>query len=580
LLVLDCNKKQPLQMLQKTSKSPMLSVIEIAKKHRSGNYFEAADAYEKLLLHKPKDPEILNLYGLCLTSMGDFDKSISQFSTAISVSPKNGEFFQNRAIALSCKGDLAKALLDFKQAAHISPINIFSLTKVAELSLLLGELYQARDYFSKALRIDPKNAENRVGLASALNQISVEDIGKQRLKSAISQLSIAKELAPNEWEISFNLGNAHLRSENFKMAKIAYNNSLRIKDGSAEAHCNLGITLERLGEFNSAINSYEKAISLKPEFSDAKFNLSLVLLKTGNFKDGFKLYEERWKSTKFLGRQIEYSAPLWLGLEDISNKTILCHSEQGFGDTIQFIRFCSILHEKNAKVLVRCPRSLINILSTTLPTASFYGPEDELPFFDFHCPLMSLPLALGISSPSEVCRSPYISTPTSYAKKWKNYFNKFSLPRVGLILEGKKSHQNDHLRSIRSKEFVNFLPFGVDYFILQKERSRELETIVESRTDIHCCSEALQDFADTAAACNQMDLIFSVDTSVAHLAGALGKKIFLLLHFQSDWRWQLNSSKTFWYPEMSIIRLERDEKWRSIFKIVETKIKLLHNLYD
>ena len=556
----------------------MLSVVEIAKKHQSGNYFEAAQAYKTMLLQNPKDAEILNLYGLCLSSMGDFDLAISEFSTAISVLPNNDEFFQNRAIALARKGDLDNALLDFKKAADISPLNIFSLIKVAEISLLLNKFHLARDYFAKALRIDPENVENRVGLANALNQMSVDDINNQRLDSAINQLSIAKELAPNEWEISFNLGNAHLRSENFEMAKIAYTNSLTIEDGSAEAHCNLGITLERLGEFSSAINSYEKAIALKPDFSDAKFNLSLLFLKTGNYKEGFKLYEERWKSTKFLGHQIKYSAPLWLGLEDISKKTILCQSEQGFGDTIQFIRFCSVLHEKDANVLVKCPSSLISTLSTALPKASFFGPEDELPFFDFYCPLMSLPLALGISSPSEVYRPPYISAPVSYVKKWKNFFGRFSLPRVGLVLEGKRSHQNDHLRSIKSDEFIDLLPAGVDYFILQKELSPELKAMEGSRADIHCCPDLLEDFGDTAAACDQMDLIFSVDTSVAHLAGALGNKIFLLLHYQSDWRWQLNSSKTFWYPEMRIIRLERGKKWTSIFKIVESKInQLVHH---
>ena len=553
----------------------MLSVVEIAKKHQSGNYFEAAQAYKTMLLQNPKDAEILNLYGLCLSSMGDFDLAISEFSTAISVLPNNDEFFQNRAIALACKGDLVNALLDFKKAADISPLNIFSLIKVAEISLLLNKFHLARDYFSRALRIDPQNTEIKIGLANSLNQLSVEDINSQRLASAISQLTIAQKLAPNEWEISFNLGNAHLHSENFEMAKIAYKDSLTIKDGSAEAHCNLGITLERLGEFSSAINSYEKAIALKPDFSDAKFNLSLLFLKTGNYKEGFKLYEERWKSTKFLGHQIKYSAPLWLGLEDISKKTILCQSEQGFGDTIQFIRFCSVLHEKDANVLVKCPSSLISTLSTALPKASFFGPEDELPFFDFYCPLMSLPLALGISSPSEVYRPPYISAPVSYVKKWKNFFGRFSLPRVGLVLEGKRSHQNDHLRSIKSDEFIDLLPAGVDYFILQKELSPELKEIAGSRADIHCCTDLLEDFGDTAAACDQMDLIFSVDTSVAHLAGALGNKIFLLLHFQSDWRWQLNSSQTYWYPTMKILRLARDKKWPSIFGIVETEIAQL-----
>ena len=553
----------------------MLSVVEIAKKHQSGNYFEAAQAYKTLLLQNPKDAEILNLYGLCLNSMGDFDSAISVFSTAISVLPYNGEFFQNRGIALACIGDLDNALLDFKKAADVSPLNIFLLTKVAEISLLLNKFHSARDYFSKALRIDPQNNEIKIGLANTLNQLGVEDINSQRLASAISQLTIAQKLAPYEWQISYNLGNAYLRSENFEKAKIAYRNSITLNENSAEAQCNLGITLERLGEFSSAINSYEKAIALKPGFSDAKFNLSLLFLKKGNYKNGFKLYEERWNTAKFSNHRVEYDVPLWLGKENIANKTILCHSEQGYGDTIQFIRFCKMLLKKEAKVIVKTPSALVSVLNTALPAASFYSVDDELPIFDFHCPLMSLPLALGISSPTEVSASPYISAPTSYVKKWETYFDEFTLPRVGLVLEGKKSHQNDHLRSIKGTDIVNFLPSGVDYFILQKELSPELITMMNSRADIHSCSEMLQDFSDTAAACNQMDIIFSVDTSVAHLAGALGNKIYLLLHYQSDWRWQLNSSQTYWYPTMKILRLARDKKWPSIFGIVETEIAQL-----
>jgi len=553
----------------------MLTVVEIAKKHQSGNYFEAAQGYKTLLLQKPEDAEILNLYGLCLSSLGDFDQAIFEFSTAISILPNNHEFFQNRGTALACKGDLDNALLDFKKAADIAPLNIFVLIKVAEISLLLNKFHSARDYFSKALRIDPQNNEIKIGLANTLNQLSVEDINSQRLASAISQLTIAQKLAPYEWQISYNLGNAYLRSENFEKAKIAYQNATEKNGNSAEAHCNLGITLERLGKFSSAINSYEKAIALKPGFSDAKFNLSLLLLKQGNYKNGFKLYEERWNTAKFLNHRVEYDAPLWLGKESIANKTILCHSEQGYGDTIQFIRFCKTLFKKEAKVLVRTPDPLTSILKTALPAASFYSADDDLPIFDFHCPLMSLPLALSISSPSEVPASPYISAPALKVKKWESYFDKFTLPRVGLVLEGKKSHQNDHLRSIKSTEIVNFLPSGVDYFVLQKELSPELITTMNSRADIHSCSELLQDFGDTAAACDQMDIIFSVDTSVAHLAGALGNKIFLLLHFQSDWRWQLNSSQTYWYPTMKILRLARDKKWPSIFGIVETEIAQL-----
>lgn len=562
--------------LMKHSWVYMVTLLETANKHRNGDFSGAADGYRALLLADPRNTNILNLFGLCLNSLNQVEQAISLFTKAILLDPHQDEFLQNRGAAYATLGQFEAALSDFQDAISLEPKNIFLLIKAGELSLLLEMHDGAKPYFEKALTIDSDNSDAKNGLAFACNKLGISNLNNGSVKDAILNLSEAVKLAPNNWELHYNLGNAFLKSDKFADAKTAYENSIKLNQSSVEAYSNFGITCERLGHYNKALNAYDRALDIRPVHSDTLFNKSLLLLKHGNYQDGFRLYEERWNTKAFEKHKRKFTAPLWLGEQSLDNKTILLHAEQGLGDTIQFVRFCQWFTRYKTKIVLQCPAPLIALIKTLPISAEYYAMDETLPPYDFHCPLMSLPLAFGVQSASDVSMAPYLEVPESSKNKWQLILNKFRPIRIGFVLEGKTTHQHNHLRSIDAKEIIDFIPFGPNYFLLQKDLSPNTSSLIEKRRDIHDLSPYLDDFADTAAACSHMDLVITVDTSVAHLAGALGKKTLLMLHYQSDWRWQTKGSTTAWYTDMEVTRLSRDETWPTVFsKIRDRMINLI-----
>ena len=549
----------------------MVKLIDTVKKHRNGDFPAAAIDYKKLLSDTPDDADILNLYGLCLTSLNQFTCAIVLFTKAISLDPGQNEYLQNRGAAYAGMGQFDAALSDFQAAISLEPQNVLLSIKAGELSLMLDMHDNAKDLFQRALTIDPGNNEAKNGLAFVLNKLGISNLNNGATKDAIPYLSKAVELAPNNWELHYNLGNAFLKSDQFKDAKTAYENSIKLNQSSVEVHSNLGIAYERLGHYGKSLDAYNRASNICPTHHDTLFNKSLLLLKQSNYRDGFRLYEERWNTAAFKKHKRRFAAPLWLGKQSLDKKTILLHAEQGLGDTIQFVRFCKWLDRYDVKILVQCPAPLLKLVETLPISSDCYAMDDNIPPYDFHCPLMSLPFALDIQSASDVAMPPYLKAPENSKNKWQPILNKFSSTRIGLVLDGKKTHRHNHLRSIYAKEIMDFLPLGPNYFLLQKDLSAGTNLLIKRRSDVHNLSPYLDDFADTAAACSYMDLVISVDTSVAHLAGALGQKTILLLHHQSDWRWQTEGSTTPWYSSMEIIRLKRGAPWKTIFPLVKEK---------
>jgi tetratricopeptide (TPR) repeat protein len=554
----------------------MVTLIDTVTKHRNGDFSGAADDYQKLLSTNPDNTDILNLYGLCLNNLNQFDCAIPLFTKAISLDPGQNEYLQNRGAAYVGMGRFDVALSDFQNAISLAPQNIFLLVKAGELSLMLDMHDGAVAYFQKALTIDPDDSDAKNGLAFALNKLGISNLNSGSIKDAILTLSEAVELAPDNWELHYNLGNVFLKSDQFQEAKTAFEHSIKLNQSSVEAYSNYGISCERLGLYNKALNAYRRALDICPTHSDTLFNKSLLLLKQGNYKDGFRLYEERWNTKAFEKHKRKFTAPLWLGEQNLDNKTILLHAEQGLGDTIQFVRFCQWLNRYKVKIFLQCPAPLIELVKTLHISADYYSMDETIPPYDFHCPLMSLPFAFGVQSASDVSMPPYFKVPEKSKNKWQRRFDEFRSTRIGLVFEGKKSHQHNHLRSIDAMEIMDSLPCGPNYFLLQKDLSASTTALIEKRCDIHDLSPYLDDFVDTAEACNHMDLIITVDTSVAHLAGALGKKTLLMLHYQSDWRWQTEESSTPWYQNMEIIRLQRDTLWGSIFPRIQSKIFAVH----
>ena len=554
---------------------PMNLLINAAEKHQSGDLQRAIGLYRAFLRENAEHAEALNLYGLCMHELGNFQEADRLFSSAIKSDPEKSEFYQNRGSARLGMGKNANALADFEAGLARDPSNFRCLLEAGRISIDLQEIDNAIKFFEKALAMTEDNESAIVGLSYSLSLRGLQKTQEKHFDDAIRDLTKALQLCPETWEILYNLGNAYLKSGNYQLAQQQYKRALKLNDTNVQLLCNKGISSERLGAFSEAAVAYKKALVLDPKNSPAAYNYSLLLLKLGFYEKGLDLYEKRWKTREFKAAKRRLIAPLWQGDYDLTDKKILCHAEQGLGDTIQFLRFCTMFDTTKTKVFVQCDSDLIEIAQTMPMQAEFYETGSELPDYDFHCPLMSLPRAFKYRPDTQKTTKPYLHPCRTKKKKFDKNFGLRARPRVGLVLEGKPSHVHNHFRSVNAVDFIDFLPNNVNYFLLQKELSSQTKALISNRPDVTDLSTTLINFSDTAAACSNMDLIITVDTAVAHLAGAIGCPTILLLHYQSDWRWGLETKSSHWYSNMSLIRLKRNGEWQDIFAEISASIQAI-----
>jgi tetratricopeptide (TPR) repeat protein len=342
-----------------------------------------------------------------------------------------------------------------------------------------------------------------------------------------------------------------------------------------EAHNNRGNVLNDLKRYDEALVNFDRAIALNPNYAQANVNMGLLLLLLGNYADGWPLYEWRWKITPYKYASRSFSQPLWLGETSIAGKTILLYSEQGFGDAIQFVRYVPMVTSLGADVILEIQADLVPLVGHLSSSSRIIAKGDQLPEFNFHCPLMSLPLALGTTSTEKIPSSvPYLTLASSIRNKWHDRLGKRVRPRVGLVWSGNPCHQNDRNRSIRLRIFEPLLSMDLDFHVLQKEiRDDDRVTVLEFN-NIQLHENEISDFSDTAALISELDLVISVDTSVAHLAGALGKEVWILLPFSPDYRWMLHRTDTPWYPTARFFRQSEIGNWQSVIADVVTEISI------
>ena len=550
----------------------MSLLIDAATKHQAGELAEAAKLYNEYIEKNAESVEALSLFGLCMQGMGNHRHAETLFSKALSADNTRYELYQNRGTTRLQMGKLVEALSDFESGLSISPNDIDGLKNAGAICIKLNKFDRAVLFFKRAFKLH--SDENVIaGLAYCLSMRALQAIKEKKFSSAIRDLNEAYKLCPDSWEIAYNLGNAHLKSGNYLLARRGYEDARKLNRHSLDLHCNLGITYERLGFFSDSLKSYNSALQIDYDNHQARYNKSLLLLKLGQYQEGFELYEHRWRTKEFATIKRRFRATLWRGESNLSGKTILCHAEQGLGDTIQFIWFCSMFDTSKTRVLIQCQSSLIEIAKSMGLNAEFFSMDEELPSFDFHCPLMSLPFAFQYQPDKNKPRAKYLFSPKKKTAQWDSYLVSEGKPRIGLVLEGKASHTHNHFRSVNAADLINKLPKNVDYFLLQKELSLQTKELIKNRSDIKDLSGKLIDFSDTAAACVNMDLIITVDTAVAHLAGALGCPTNVLLHYQSDWRWGLETKMSHWYSKMNLIRLKRNGQWPDIYEEITASIE-------
>jgi hypothetical protein len=338
-----------------------------------------------------------------------------------------------------------------------------------------------------------------------------------------------------------------------------------------EAHCNLGAAQRDLKQLPQAMASFDKAISLQADYADAHWNKSLALLIGGDLVNGFALYEWRWKRDKFTSRKQNFQQPLWLGAEPLQGKTILLHCEQGLGDTIQFCRYAALVKAQGARVVLEVPASLMALVQTVDDVDTVVEMGAPLPEFDYHCPLLSLPLAFKTTLNNIPGQAPYLGTDPEKVARWTRKLGFKTKLRVGLVWSSSAVIQGAPQRSIDLEMLLPHLPNDLEYVCLQKEL-RDADAAAIKNAPIQYFVEEIADFADTAALCELMDIVISVDTRTAHLAAALGKQTWVLVPWVGDWRWLIDRDDSPWYPSVRLFRQSADQGWGSVLQSVAAEL--------
>lgn len=463
------------------------------------------------------------------------------------------------------------------------------------IRLQRGRNVEAIGALSKAVKANAASVDAASNLGLALHNAG-------RLDEAIAQYRSALALSPRHPEILYNLGNVYLARDRITEALASYDETLANNPSHVGARVNRGNTLLRFNRPADALEGYERALALapdhpqiltnrghalrrldrpqqalqsfaaaidkSPDFPEAHFESALAHLTLGDFEPGWKAYEWRWKTNAFADKRRSFRQPQWLGNTPLAGKTILLHAEQGFGDTIQFIRYAPLLARAGARVICEVQDELMSLL-TPLQGVEIVAPGNPLPPFDLHCPLMSLPLAFGTELATIPAQVPYLAAPADRVTRWRDRLGAErpgeGRPRAGFVWSGSPAHKNDANRSIplaRFNELFANLPFAC--FSLQREMRQGDREALQGLPQLVDLGPELIDFSDTAAVISLLDVVVSVDTAVAHLAGALGKPVVILLPHAADFRWLRNRSDTPWYPTARLLRQPAFGDWDSV----------------
>jgi len=598
---------------------------EALLQHRAGNFREAAQGYEKILQMDARHADSLHLLGMIsvqaqrpdiavdliqraiainsgfapyhsnlgtiFQSQGKLDEAEAEYTAALSIAPDMPETLGNLGSVLLAKGKLEQAVSCYQRAIGINP-------SIAELHFHLGNVLHAQDAlkdavksYQKALALRPDYAEAYCNLGSTLTDL-------KQLEPAIAQIEHALTINPNLAEAHNAFGVALQAQNHPEQAKAHYERALELKPDYAEAHSNYGTLLEArgnlkdaagkhlqalavtpdypeghnnlgnvlgsLGCLDEAIAHYERALALKPDLTDTRYNLGMAQLSAGDYAAGWGNYEWRWLAKKTPLKRQNFSQPRWQG-EPLDGARILLYAEQGLGDTLQFLRYLPLVQAAGGDVVLVVQNRLRSLAAELPGRLEVVSSGDPLPAFDWHCPLLSLPLAFNTRLDSIPAKTPYLLIPEQARAKMDPLVWPTAGLRVGLAWKGNLGFLNDQARW-RSIPFSLLQPLaemeGLHLFSLQiGEAVAELGVSGGAITDL---SPHVSDMSDTAAQIAHLDLVLTVDTSVAHLAGALGISTWVMLPFSADWRWLQARADSPWYPSMRLFRQPEPGDWESV----------------
>jgi Tfp pilus assembly protein PilF len=420
-----------------------------------------------------------------------------------------------------------------------------------------GNFQQAERICREMLTVQPDNADICNNLGLILSRTG-------QLDEAIMYYKKAIRLDPTLVDAYYNLGIIFQDKMQHSEAIAYYSKALRLDPVLIDAHYNMGIAFRDLMRINEAITCYQNAIQLDPNFATAHFNLSLALLLSGNFREGWEEFEWRWK-IKELSQRRNFLQPQWNGA-NIPGKTLLLHAEDGFGDTIQFVRYAPLIAQHDTKVIVECQKELTSLIQNLDGVSQVVSYGDELPDFDFYCSLLRLPYVFRMTLENLPVRVSYIKPYPSLTEKWRErmkYDN--SKFKIGLVWSGSAREGKLRYRSCPFEFFSVLADLdNITFYSLQKQLLENESINIPGNMKFVNYMKEIDNFSDTAALIENLDFVISVDTAVAHLAGALGKQVWTLVSFPPDWRWMLDRKDSPWYPTMKLFRQPSQGEWQVV----------------
>jgi tetratricopeptide (TPR) repeat protein len=527
----------------------MLGVIALQEARAA----QAVDLIRDSLLSNPGNASAHMNLGLSLKALGQVDEALAAYAQAIALRSDYAQAHNSTAVALQDSGRWEDALASFDKAIACKP-------DYAQAHYNRGVLLHQQKRSDLALASFQRAIDMQPAYPQALNNRGVVSQEMQRLDAALADFKAAVALAPDYAQAWFNQGHILAQLGQFAASLASYDKAIACEPRYAQAFNNRGLVLQALGQTELAIASYQQAIQIAPDYADAYWNKAIDLLLTGDFEQGWPLYEWRWQRDTFTSRKRNFAQPLWLGQEPLHGKSLLLHAEQGLGDSIQFCRYAQLVKARGARVLLEVPRVLVRLFGSLEGVDVLVPQGDPLPDFDYHCPLLSLPLAFHTRVDTIPSPSAYLQSDTPKRESWLHRLGERTQTRIGLVWSGNALDREDRHRSIPLAALLACLPNGPRYVCLQKELRASDRSALE-QSGILFFGDVLHDFSDTAALCDCMDLVISVDTSVAHLAAALGKPTWIALPFAPDWRWMLHRQDSPWYPSARLYRQDRERGW-------------------
>ena len=508
----------------------VLSMLGILQAQR-GNYPDAEQVLRKALKLNPDDAGSQFNYGNVLLGLQRFDGALAAFDKALRLNPRLAEAHLNRGNILMLRKHFEEAVVCFDTAIRINPNYAQAYCNRGNALEKMGRLDEALASCNGALNLDAGNAEFRASRANILSRL-------RRYDEALGDISSALSLQPH----------------------------------SADFHYNHGNILIEVKRHHDAIAAFDKALAVEPGFADAHFNEGLCRLLLGDMERGWKKYEYRFKTSEYPDVKRNFQQPVLSGDSSINGKTIFIHTEQGFGDMLMICRYIPLLASMGARVVLEVKPELLQLMEGLEGAFTLIARGADIPQFDVQCPIMSLPLAFGTRLETIPSGAPYLRVPGESVGHWRSKLGG-SRFKIGIAWAGNPSFKNDRDRSITLK---NIFPVcsvsGATFFSLQKDLRDGDAEILNANPHIRHLGSELKDFLDTAAVMESLDLIISSDTSIVNLAGALGRPVWILLSFNSDWRWLLDRTDSPWYPTARLFRQDKSGDWASVVDKVRAEL--------